>query len=112
MLSSGLSLASSARVFRNAFGMKLLVDPFIDAQLSNLLDISGSGSERQAVQYVNDLLVEEKFLIKASGSVPTKAKSGYKQCCAEQLCNAFHGFPFERFTYLYTLARPEIISEK
>jgi hypothetical protein len=61
---------------------------------------------------MNDLLVEEKLLIKASAGIPTEAKSRYKQCRAERLCNAFHGLPFERFDYLYTLARPEIISEK
>jgi hypothetical protein len=44
---------------------------------------------------MNDLLVEEQFLIKTSGSIPSEAKSRYKQRRAEQPCNAFHGLPFE-----------------
>jgi hypothetical protein len=92
--------------------MKLLVDPFIDAHQTNLLDVSGTRPECQTIQDMNDLLVDEKFLIKASGSVPTEAKSRYKQRRAEQPCNAFHGLPFEWFIYLYTLARREVISKK
>jgi hypothetical protein len=61
---------------------------------------------------MNDLLVEEQFLIEASGSVPTEAKSRYQQRRAEQLCNAFHGLPFEWLVHLYTPARPEVINKK
>jgi len=92
--------------------MKLLVDPLIDAHQANLLDISRPGSECQTIENMNDLLIKEEFLVKASGSVPTETKSRYKQCRAEQLCNAFHGLPFKWFMYLYTLARSEVISEK
>jgi hypothetical protein len=75
--------------------MKLLIDPLIDAHLTNLLDVSWPRSEGQTIQNMDDLLVEEQFLIKATGSIPTVAKSRYKQRRAEQLCYAFHGLPFD-----------------
>jgi len=70
----------------------------IDKLGTNLLEVSGPGPECQAIQYMNDLLIKEQFLIKASCSLSTEAKSRYKQRRAEQLCYAFHGLPFENLS--------------
>ena len=58
-----LKLGFEHRILFDAVGMKLLIDPFLQPDLLHALDIAGPGTEGQAIQRVQDLIVfPELFL--------------------------------------------------
>ena len=61
--SSGWSCASSTGFSVDALGMKLLIDPFLQADLLHALDIAGPGAEGQPIQRVQDLIVLAELLL-------------------------------------------------
>ena len=62
--------------------MELQFDPFADADAAHLFDVTWPGTERQAVQHVNDLLVGRKLLVERTG------RNKRRNNCE---CQAFHG---------------------
>ena len=64
-----LELGFQVRAFPDALGMKLEIDPFLQAHLLDLSDVSGTRAEGQPVERVNHLLVVRELLLEHSGLV-------------------------------------------
>ena len=62
-----LELRLQHRILRQAIGMKLLIDPLLQADVLHALDVAGPGAERQAIQRVDDLLVLGELLLEQLG---------------------------------------------
>jgi hypothetical protein len=65
-----LELGFEARIFLNALGMKLLIEPLLEPDLFNVGDVARLRPERQPVERVNDLLVFRKLLLEKLGLPP------------------------------------------
>ncbi len=51
------------RIFRNALGVKLEVDPLLQAHFADGFDVARTGTKRQTVDRVEDLLVLTQALV-------------------------------------------------
>ena len=58
-----LEMRFQHRIFRHAIGMKLLVDPLLQADALHAFDVAGPRPEGEAIQRVDDLLVLRELLL-------------------------------------------------
>jgi hypothetical protein len=56
-VSSGASLASRYRIFRDVFRVQLGFDPVLQAHLADLIDVGVAGAEGETVEGMEDFLV-------------------------------------------------------
>ena len=69
-----LQLCFQHWIFGNAVRVQLEVDPFVDAQPPDLLDIARTRSEGQPVQHLQDLLVLGEFRVEGATGTSQKGR--------------------------------------
>ncbi len=58
-----LEMRFQHRILVHAIGMKLLVDPLLQADVLHAFDVAGPGPEGEAIQRVDDLIVLRELLL-------------------------------------------------